>query len=267
MRRFDKLGKKKVVIGMVHLLPLPGTPFYAEGNMEQSLDKAVADARALDEGGADGCLIQTVDRIYPPGEDQDYARVAAVAAITQAVAAATRPEFQIGVQIMVNALKASLAVVKVCGGSFIRCTALVGATLTPSGMVEAQPLDFLNYRAHLRAESVDLIAEVQSRHFSWMGGDRSVPEVARLAARAGATAVEVSHTDEDACANLVREIKQAMPDMPVILGGYTNHENAARRLAEADGAFVGACLQAEGWGGRIDLERVRDYVNIVSRLG
>jgi endonuclease/exonuclease/phosphatase (EEP) superfamily protein YafD len=46
MRSFDTLGKKKVVIGMVHLLPLPGTPFYQEGTMEQTLEKAVADALA-----------------------------------------------------------------------------------------------------------------------------------------------------------------------------------------------------------------------------
>jgi predicted TIM-barrel enzyme len=145
MRNFDTLGKKKVVIGMVHLLPLPGTPFYEAGNMERALDKAVADATALDQGGADGCLIQTVDRIYSPGDDVDYARVAAMAAIVKTVSDATRPEFQIGVQIMVNALKASLAVANVCGGSFLRCTALVGATLSASGVVEAKPLEFLNY--------------------------------------------------------------------------------------------------------------------------
>ena len=46
MRSFDSLGKKKVVIGMVHLLPLPGTPFYEEGNEVRALDKAIADAKA-----------------------------------------------------------------------------------------------------------------------------------------------------------------------------------------------------------------------------
>ena len=34
---------------------------------------------------------------------------------------------------MRNALKASLAVAKVAGGSYIRAGALVGATLTPQG--------------------------------------------------------------------------------------------------------------------------------------
>src|SRR5262249_61062000 len=94
----------------------PGTQFYQERNMEQALEKAVADATALYRGGADGCLVQTVDRVYPATDEADYARVAAMAAITQAVANATGPEFQIGVQIMVNALKASLPVAKVCGG-------------------------------------------------------------------------------------------------------------------------------------------------------
>ena len=266
MRSFDNLGKKKVVIGMVHLLPLPGTPFYEEGNESRALDKAIADATALYQGGADGCLIQTVDRVYPAGDEADYARVAAMATIVKAVSDATRPEFQIGVQIMVNALKASAAVARVCGGSFLRCTALVGATVGPSGVVQANPLEFLNYRAQIGAQQLKLIAEVESMHFKWMGEGRPVAQVARSAMRMGAAAVEVAHPDEDTNARLVREIKQALPNLPVILGGHTNHENAARRLAEADGAFVGSCLEMDGWGSRVDIERVREYVKIVSQL-
>jgi predicted TIM-barrel enzyme len=87
-----------------------------------------------------------------------------------------------------------------------------------------------------------------------------------MAARMGAAAVEVAHPDEETNARLVREIKQAMPHLPVILGGHTNHDNVARRLAAADGAFVGTCLEAEGWGSRVDVERVREYVKIVASL-
>lgn len=265
MRIFDTLGTKKVVIGMVHLLPLPGTPFYQEGNVEQALDKAVADARALEQGGADGCLIQTVDRVYPAGDEADYARVAAMAAITKAVADATRPTFQIGVQIMLNALKASAAVAKVCGGSFLRCTALVGATMTNSGLVQANPLEFLTYRNQIGAQQVKLIAEVSSMHYRPMD-QKSPAEIARTASRLGAAAVEVAHADEEINNRLVHDIKHAMPNVPVIVGGHTNHANVARRLAAADGAFVGTCLQGEGWGGRIDVERVREYVKIVASL-
>jgi predicted TIM-barrel enzyme len=54
--------------------------------------------------------------------------------------------------------------------------------------------------------------------------------------------------------------------VPVILAGYTNHENAARLLAAADGAFVGRCLERGGFGGQIDAVRVRDYVATVRSL-
>src|SRR4030095_12157718 len=181
-------------MGMVHLLPLPWPPFYQEGNVERALTKAVADAQALYHGGADGCLIQTVDRVYPAADEADYARVAAMAAIAKAVADATGPEFQIGIQIMLNALKASVAVATVCGGSCLRCTALVGATLSASGIVEANPLDFLTYRARIGGNHIKLIAEVHSMHFRWMG-DRSTADVARMAPRMGADAVQGGHPD------------------------------------------------------------------------
>jgi membrane complex biogenesis BtpA family protein len=265
MRNFDALGKKKVIIGMVHLQPLPGTPFYQEGTMAQVLEYAVADAIALYDGGADGCLVQTMDRVYPADDEADYARVAAMATIVQAVSNATAPTFQVGVQIMMNALKASVAVAKVCDGSFLRCTALVGATMTPAGMVQARPLDFLTYRSQIGANQVKLIAEVNSMHFHWLG-DRPTAEVARMASRAGADAVEVAHPDEDTNAKLVRDIKQAMPTLPVILGGHTTHENVARRLAEADGVFVGSCLKVSNRDSRVDIERVREYVKIVASL-
>jgi membrane complex biogenesis BtpA family protein len=250
---------------MVHLQPLPGTPFYQEGTMEQILENAVADAIALYEGGADGCLVQTMDRVYPADDAADYARVAAMATIVKAVCAATAPTFQVGVQIMLNALKASVAVAKVCDGSFLRCTALVGATMSAAGMVQAQPLDFLTYRSQIGASHITLIAEVNSMHFRWPG-DRSTAEVARMASRIGAAAVEVAHADEEANARLVREIKQAMPHLPVILGGHTTHENVARRLAEADGVFVGSCLKVGSRDSKVDRERVREYVKIVASL-
>jgi predicted TIM-barrel enzyme len=46
MRVFENLGKKKVVLGMVHLGALPGTPFFAESSYEAVRDKAVRDALA-----------------------------------------------------------------------------------------------------------------------------------------------------------------------------------------------------------------------------
>lgn len=265
MRIFDKLGREKVVLGMIHLGAMPGTPFYEEGSYEATFEKALADARALYEGGANGCLVQTVDRVYVKDDDSDPARVAGVANIVRAIDKATGPEFQIGVQIMRNALKASLAVAKVCNGSYLRCGALVGATLTPHGLVEANPYDVMQYRATIGARHVKMIAEIDSMHFQWFGG-KPTAEVARSAQYVGADAVSLGSPDEQITLQMIRDVKRALPALPVILAGYTNHANAARLLAEADGAFVGTCLERDGWGGSIDIERVREYVAIVGSL-
>jgi membrane complex biogenesis BtpA family protein len=195
MREFGTLGQRKAVLGMVHLPPLPGTPFHEEGSFGQVLAAAVRSASALAEGGADGCLVQTVDRVYAPGEDSDPARTAAMALVVSAIAQAAGEGFQVGVQLMRNALQASLAVAKVAGGSYIRAGALVGATLTPHGMVEARPLEVMEYRAKISAQHVKIIAEVESMHFRWFGEAKPVAEVAQAAVSAGADAVSVCHRD------------------------------------------------------------------------
>jgi uncharacterized protein len=263
---FDTPGGRKLVLGMIHLQPLPGTPFYEEGSFGRILDVAVRSARALHEGGADGCLVQTVDRVYAPGDEADPARTAAMSLIVRDVVQATGEGFQVGVQIMRNALKASLAVAKVAGGTYIRAGALVGMTLTAHGLVQANPLDVMEYRRRIDARNVRVVAEVDSMHFKWFGGSRPTAEVARAARGVGADAVSLGDPDERRTLEMIASVRAALPGLPIVLAGYTNHENAGRLLAAADGAFVGTCLERGGWGGEIDVERVRAYVDIVRGL-
>lgn len=55
---YDQLfGKKKAVIGMVHLKALPGAPGY-ENSMTAVIDAALADAAALEQGGVDGVMVE-----------------------------------------------------------------------------------------------------------------------------------------------------------------------------------------------------------------
>jgi membrane complex biogenesis BtpA family protein len=265
MRVFETLGKKKAVLGMVHMGAMPGTPFYEEGSYEATFEKAVGDAVALYEGGADGCLVQTVDRVYTTKDESDPARIAGVTNIVYAISQQTGPEFQIGVQLMRNALKASLGIAKVCGGSYLRCGVLVGATLTSHGFVEANPYDVMAYRSQIGAKHIKMIAEIDSMHFEWFGG-KPVSEVAGQARYVGADAVSLGDPDEETTLRMIREVRKAVPGLPIILAGYTNHANAARMLAEADGAFVGTCLEKGKWGGPIDVERVREYVKIVASI-
>lgn len=266
MSIFSNLGKKKLILGLIHLKPLPGTPLYKEGNFEEALEKALKDALALSNGGADGCLIQTVDKIYPADDDADYARVSAMAVITHEVRKATSPAFIIGAQIMWNCITPSLAVAKVCGASFTRATALTGTTNSPFGVVNANPLKVANYRKLIGAQDIAIIAEIAGYHFHGFGEDTPIAQKARMAMNVGADAIEVMHSDEETNNRLVHDIKTASPSTPIILGGGTDLSNVRRRLKEANGALVGSCFENKNWGGNIDESIVREYMGIVRSM-
>lgn len=266
MNIFNCVGKQKLIIGLIHLRPLPGTPLFEEGNVEQSIKKALTDVKALYQGGATGCLVQTVDRIYPADDDADYARVAAVAIITSEVRKAVNPEFIVGVQIMWNCITPSLGVAKACGADFIRATALTGVTSSPYGMVNANPLKVAMYRKLINAQNIAILAEIEGYHFKGTNGDITLGERARAALNVGADAIEVMHSNEEVNNSLVHSIKVNSPSTPVILGGGTNLHNVKTRLKEADGALVGSCFEGEQWGGFIQESIVEKYMTLVRAL-
>jgi membrane complex biogenesis BtpA family protein len=264
---FKDLQGKKYVVGLVHLKPLPGTPLFAEGDLELSLEKALKDTQALLDGGADGCLLQSVDKIYPSSDDTDYARVSAMAVIAHEVRKLVGSrDFKIGVQLMWNCITPSLAVVKVCGADFTRCTCMVGTTPSPFGTINADPLKVQSYRKYIGAQKVAMIAEIQGYHFKGEYDSEAIRVQAQSAKTVCADAVEVMHKDEELNNRIVHDIKSMKGSLPVVLGGGTDLSNVVRRMKEADMALVGSCFENGNWGGNIDPNTVKEYVGLVRSI-
>ncbi len=68
MRTLENIFKvSKPIIGMVHLLPLPGSPKYGGKGIKPILDRAIKDAKALEKGGINGLLAENFgDAPYKP---------------------------------------------------------------------------------------------------------------------------------------------------------------------------------------------------------
>lgn len=257
------MGRERKIYGMVHLAPLPGTPFHTRGSLGRTIEVAVASARVLARGGADGCLVQTVDRVYDSRDESDPARIAALALIVHAIVQAVDSDFAVGVQMMRNAIRPSLAIAKVTGATFVRATALVGATTSDAGPIHGSPYEVMAYRKYLDAEDIGVIADIATIHHT---PSMRVGDLARHAARVGASAVAVGSPDDARTLEWIAEIRAASPKTAVFLSGHTSHANVARMLVHADGAFVGTCFEVGGFGGSIDEARVASYVEIVRAL-
>jgi uncharacterized protein len=256
----------RAVYGVIHVGPLPGTPFYEPGSWPRILHTALTDAQVMAEGGLDGVLLQTVDRVYSVGDETDPARIVAMTLLVQGAQAQAPPGFSVGVQIMRHAVSASLAVAKVVGAQFVRADGLVGATLSSHGWVEPDSLQIMTYRRAIDAFDVAVITDVDSMHYRWADPHETTGGVAKRAISVGADAVCVANPDTDEVLAKIADIRRCVPSARVFLGGFVNHDNADRLLAAADGAFVSGCLADPDHSDRVDAERVRQLVAIVQAI-
>lgn len=260
---FSNLNGRKLVIGCIHLLPLPGTPFFQDGFYEASLEKALKDAEALKEGGADGCVIQPVDRVFNNLDDTDYVRVTCTTIIGHEVKKLMGPDFYVGIQIMWNNITPSLAANVAAHTDFTRCSCLIGETSSPFGPLVGQPYKVMEYRRKIGAEKIEMLAEIAGYHFSYKNGydKAALLENARQVMKVGANAIEVFDKDDTLTMRMVSDIKERFGDVPVILGGGTTAENVKEKFSLADGAIVGSYFENGNWSGPVHKDLVKKYVD------
>src|SRR5262245_16716245 len=120
------------VVGMVHLLPLPGSPRARDWRDVRSAAKA--DARALARGGVDGLLIENYGDAPFSASEVDPQVVATMAVIAEELREASG--LPIGINVLRNDARSALAVALASGASFIRVNVHVGAAETDQGRIE-----------------------------------------------------------------------------------------------------------------------------------
>jgi uncharacterized protein len=126
----------RTLIGMVHLAPLPGSPRWA-GSMEQVIGSALADARALVEGGMDALLVENYGDVpFSAGRVEPW--TVAAMAVTVAALRAAWPTLPLGVNVLKNDARAALAVAAAAGAQFMRVNVHAGAVVAEQGLVQTE---------------------------------------------------------------------------------------------------------------------------------
>ena len=253
------LGVNKAVIGMVHLRALPGSPRWA-GSMEAVVQAALADARALADGGADALLVENYgDMPFTTGR-VDSATVAGMAVVIGEIKrAVTLP---IGVNVLRSDALSALAVAAAVGGRFVRVNVHVGAVVADQGILESGAYDSLRYRRLLGLD-IRILADVQAKHGMPLAPIPLEQEARDCVSRGLADGLVVSGaaTGEPTPMNDLKRVRGAVPHVPLLVGSGATPETAAALLSIADGLIVGTAVKRDGiLGNPVDPGRVKRLV-------
>lgn len=241
MRSFrDVFGQSPVIIGMIHLPPLPDYP--ESPGIENVIRHAIDDLRSLEQNGIRAVLVENeYDR--PHRIKSTPETTAAMTRITEAVVRESESAI-VGCEILLNDPAASLDVARASGASFIRTDYFVDRMTRPEyGEFAIDPDALLAYRTAIGADNVLIFADIQVK-YATMIEPRRLAESALLAAAKGADAVVVTG-DESGDAPGPAQLQEAAQGLPVLVGSGLTAENAADLLAVCDGAIVGTSLMKD----------------------
>ena len=256
--------KAPILLGVVHLRPLPGSPGY-QGSMAEIVDAAQRDAEALLTGGMSGYVVENFGDAPFFGEQVPPETIAAMARVLGAL---PRSDGLMGVNVLRNDARAAMGLASAFELDFIRINVHVGAALTDQGLIQGRAADTLRVRSALRSE-VAILADVDVKHASPLGPPRALRELSEETVGRGlADGLIVSGTGTGAPTALddLRAVKAACPEVPVFIGSGLTIERAQSSLALVDGAIVGTALKIDGQvNAPVDVDRVRALVQASCR--
>lgn len=236
---------KKPIIGMVHSLPLPGSPKFKQYRLEDVYDYAVNEALKLKEGGVDGLLIENAGDIpFVKSEYLGPETAACIAVIGERIRKAV-PDLPIGVNIVANAAKHSIAATEAFGGSFVRVNQWANAYIANEGFVEGAAGVALRYRSMIGADDIKVLADVHVKHGSHaVVADRPISEQATDVAFFDADALIATgfRTGDPTRPEEINTIREGS-SLPVLIGSGINAENCQHLLRIADGAILGVSVK------------------------
>ncbi|MDE0297353.1 MAG: BtpA/SgcQ family protein [Candidatus Poribacteria bacterium] len=250
----------KPIIGVVHLLPLIGSPKSSIG-LAEIRSRALSDSASLINNGIDGIIIENYgDAPYLP----DQVEVHTVASMTIIAHEIHEhfPETPIGINMLRNDARSAMAVATVTRSSFIRINVHTGGMLADQGILQGKAHDTLRYRRTLNSD-VKIFADIAVKHAAPIADFdlRTSAEDTFYRGLADALIVTGLGTGKHTCYNHLRQVKDAVPQARVFAGSGVTADEIANLLQFADGAIVGTWLKRGGvTTNEVDENRVRVIV-------
>ncbi len=239
------MGAIPRIIGVVHLLPLPGSPQFG-GDFDGIVARAVDDCRAYRDGGVDSVIIENFGDVpFSAGRVEPVT----VASMTRAAVELKRsfPEMHFGINVLRNDAEAALSIAAVTGAGFIRVNIHVGAVVADQGIIQGNAYHTLRLRRNLGAD-VQILADIDVKHSAPIGNYDIKVQAADALERGLADALVLSgaRTGQSVDMEQLRQLRREFREAKIVIGSGANSRNVKLLLKYADGLVIGTSVKKDG---------------------
>ncbi|XP_073515753.1 uncharacterized protein F13E9.13, mitochondrial-like [Phyllobates terribilis] len=256
---------RSIVIGMVHVKALPGTPSCTLP-VGQILEEACEEAEIYRKAGIDGLIVENMNDVpysLHIGPEVTASMAAVCAAVRQ-----TCPHLPLGVQVLACGNQQALAVALAAGLDFIRAEGFVFSHVADEGLVNACAGDLLRYRKVIGAEHIQILADIKKKHSSHaVTADVSISETAKAAEFFLADGVILTGvaTGQEADPADLKEVQRSV-SIPTLIGSGVTLENV-EKYADASALIVGSYFKHGGdWRKNVEYEKVVAFMDKINDL-
>jgi uncharacterized protein len=234
---------RNVIIGMVHCLPLPGTPRF-DGDSRRIVDQAIADALTLQKAGVDGIIVENMGD-DPFGINLEMEQAAALSAVSALVKEQVR--IPVGIDAAMNDYRAALSIAMAIGAQFVRIPVFVDTVAFSGGIIQPCARQATYFRKSLGAEKVAIFADIQVKHTWMVLPNVTIEDSARSAQDSGADALIVTgaRIGTETPIDIIQRARK-VASIPLIVASGVKESNIRQQMGIADGAIVGSSLKVGG---------------------
>lgn len=254
--------KENMLIGMIHLPALPG--YESHPGMDEVINKALFDLKSLQEGGVDAVLVEN------EGDKPHQVEVGPeiISSMTLVMKRIVREsKIFVGVEVLLNDPKASLAIAKNTGADFIRTDYFVDKMTRKEygGEMKINPKELLDYRNKIGGDKIKIFTDIQVKHATMLETNKSISKSAREAIREGSDGLIITGNftgEEPELINLI-EVNNVVGSFPVLVGSGFSKDNANTLLRHVGGAIVGTSIKD---GNKVSKSKVIDLTKVVRNI-
>jgi membrane complex biogenesis BtpA family protein len=266
-KRKNIFDKNKILIGMIHVPALPGTPFNTLSPNE-IVQKCISEANIYKSCNIDSVMIENM-------HDAPYLKKNVgpeIVSIMSIIAYEVKKIFfekPLGIQILAGANKEAISVAYNSGFNFIRSEGFVFSHIADEGIFESDAGELLRHRKMLGANNIKIFTDIKKKHSAnFITSDVDIGDMAKNAEFFGSDGIIVtgSSTGSEASIEELKSVRIST-NLPILIGSGITADNIQKFLNHGDGFIVGSYFKKNNfWKNDLDQKIITNFVEKFSNL-